>query len=62
MHARGAGSRLVRAKSPFALAYAERVCGTRSEAQAREAALKRLGKADKEKLCAAWAQIQVRDC
>lgn len=52
MHASGAGSRIVRAKRPFTLAYVERIPdGGRAAAQRREAGIKKLRKDQKERLC-----------
>lgn len=48
-HRRGTGSRYVRSRLPFELAYRRR-CGDRSEALRRELAIKRLPRAGKEKL------------
>ena len=52
-HKRGTGARYTRMKGGASLAYAER-CADKSAALRREAALKRLSKADKEGLAAAW--------
>ena len=55
-HAGGRGSRIVRARLPFALAFVEAVePSDRSTAQKREAQIKALTKASKEDLCATWA-------
>ena len=54
-HRSGTGARYTRMKGGAALAYAER-CADKSAALRREAALKRLSKADKEALAAAWQQ------
>ena len=52
-HRRGKGSRLVRARLPFVLAYCEEILtGGRSAAQKREAEIKRFTKQKKEDLCA----------
>lgn len=48
------GAKYTRARRPVALAYAE-ACASRSGAQAREAALKALTRAEKEALAAAYA-------
>lgn len=53
-HNAGRGAKYTRARRPVALAYRE-PCASRGEAMRREAALKRLPKAGKEALCAAWA-------
>ncbi len=50
-HRRGTGSRYVRSRLPFELAY-RKLCKDRSEALRRELAIKRLSRAGKEKLCA----------
>lgn len=52
-HRTGRGARYTRMKGGASLAYAER-CADRSAALRREAALKRLSKAEKEALAAAW--------
>lgn len=44
------GARYTRARRPVVLRYVERV-GTKGEAQSREAALKRLSRAEKLTLC-----------
>lgn len=51
-HAAGKASRYTRSRLPVTLAYVERQAG-RSQALRREAALKKLRKADKERLVAA---------
>ena len=53
-HQSGKGARYTRAKGAAALAYVER-CADKPAALRREAALKKLPKAQKERLCAAWA-------
>lgn len=53
-HAAGTGARYTRMKGGAALAWAAR-CADKSEALRREAALKRMTKAEKEALAAAWA-------
>ena len=53
-HQSGKGARYTRAKGAAALAYVER-CADKPAALRREAALKKLPKAQKECLCAAWA-------
>lgn len=53
-HRSGKGARYTRAKGAAALAYVER-CADKPAALRREAALKKLPKAQKERLCAAWA-------
>lgn len=50
-HNRGAASKYTHAHRPVKLAYLE-TCPSKSEAMKREAALKRLTKAEKEKLAA----------
>lgn len=52
-HQSGKGARYTRAKGAAALAYVER-CADKPAALRREAALKKLPKAQKELLCAAW--------
>ena len=52
-HMTGRGAKYTRAFGAVALAYAEAL-PSRAEALRREAALKRLPKARKEALCAAW--------
>ena len=54
-HKTGKGARATRAFHAIGMAYLER-CGSKSEALRREAALKKLPKAEKEALCAAWAE------
>ncbi len=50
-HEAGTGSRLVRARRPFFIAYVETIAeNNRSAAQKREAAIKKLGKREKETL------------
>ena len=53
-HQSGKGARYTRAKGAAALAYVER-CADKPAALRREYALKHLPKAQKERLCAAWA-------
>lgn len=53
-HQSGKGARYTRAKGAAALAYVEK-CADRRAAMRREYALKQLPKAQKERLCAAWA-------
>ena len=53
-HQSGKGARYPRAKGAAALAYVER-CADKPAALRREYALKQLPKAQKERLCAAWA-------
>lgn len=50
-HRTGRGSRYVRSRLPFELAY-RKPCKNRSDAQQRELAIKKLPRAGKEKLCA----------
>ena len=52
-HKTGRGARYTRARGAVRLAYAER-CESKSAAMRREAALKRLPKAEKERLAADW--------
>ena len=52
-HQSGKGARYTRAKGAAALAYVER-CADKPAALRREAALKKLPKAQKELLCRAW--------
>lgn len=52
-HQRGRGAKYTRAFGALGLAYAQQM-PTKSLALRREAALKRLPKAQKEALCAAW--------
>ena len=52
-HQSGKGARYTRAHGAVGFAYLER-CADRSAALRREAALKKLSKAEKEVLCAAW--------
>lgn len=54
-HKTGQGARATRAFGAESMAYLER-CADKSEALRREAALKKLTKAEKEALCAAWAE------
>ena len=55
-HKTGKGARATRAFHAIGMAYLER-CGSKSEALRREAALKKLPKAEgEEALCAAWAE------
>lgn len=49
-HASGAGARYTRSRLPVKLAYEER-CRGRSQALRREAAIKRLSRAEKLELC-----------
>lgn len=53
-HQSGKGARYTRAKGAAALAYVEK-CADRRAAMRREYALKQLPKAQKERLCTAWA-------
>ena len=53
-HRSGRGARYTRAHGAEGFAYLER-CADRCAALRREAALKKLPKAQKERLCAAWA-------
>lgn len=53
-HQSGKGARYTRAKGAAALAYVEK-CADHRAAMRREYALKQLPKAQKERLCAAWA-------
>jgi len=52
-HQSGKGARYTRVKGAVSLAYVER-CADKSAALRREAALKKLPKAQKKVLCAAW--------
>ena len=52
-HQSGRGARYTRAKGAAAFAYVER-CADKRSALRREAALKKLPKAQKELLCRAW--------
>lgn len=52
-HTDGAGSKYVRGRRPFRLAYVEKV-SSRSEALKREMSLRKLSKAQKEDLAAEW--------
>ena len=52
-HKSGKGARYTRAKGAVAFAYLER-CADKRSALRREIALKKLPKAQKELLCAAW--------
>ena len=52
-HRSGKGARYTRAHGAVGFAYLER-CADRSAALRREAALKKLSKAEKEVLCATW--------
>ena len=54
-HKTGRGARATRAFKAVGLAYLER-CADKPAALRREAALKKLPKAEKEALCAAWAE------
>ena len=54
-HKTGKGARATRAFHAVGMAYLER-CADKSAALRREAALKKLSKAEKEALCAAWAE------
>ena len=54
-HKTGKGARATRAFHAVGMAYLER-CSSKSEALRREAALKKLPKAEKEAFCAAWAE------
>lgn len=54
-HKSGKGARATRAFGAVGLAYLER-CADKPAALRREAALKRLKKAEKEALCAGWAE------
>ena len=53
-HKSGKGARYTRAHGAVAFAYLE-ACADKSAALHREAALKKLPKAEKEALCAVWA-------
>lgn len=53
-HQSGKGAKYTRAHGAAALAYVEK-CADRRAAMRREYALKQLPKAQKERLCAAWA-------
>ena len=53
-HRSGKGAKYTRAHGAAALAYVEK-CADRRAAMRREYALKQLPKAQKERLCAAWA-------
>lgn len=53
-HQSGKGAKYTRAHGAAALAYVEK-CADHRAAMRREAALKKLPKAQKERLCAAWA-------
>lgn len=53
-HQSGKGAKYTRAHGAVALAYVEK-CADHRAAMRREAALKKLPKAQKERLCAAWA-------
>ena len=53
VHRSGRGARYTRAHGAVGFAYLER-CADKSAALRREAALKKLSKAEKEVLCAAW--------
>ena len=59
-HNAGSASRCTRSRRPVALAYLE-CCGDRSAALRREAAIKRLPKAEKEALAARFAADGPRD-
>jgi predicted GIY-YIG superfamily endonuclease len=48
-HRSGKGAKYTRGRAPLRLVYSE-VCGTRSVAQKREAAIKRMTRAEKETL------------
>ena len=52
-HQSGKGARYTRAHGAVGFAYLER-CADKSAALRREAALKKLSKAEREVLCAAW--------
>ena len=52
-HQNGKGARYTRAHGAVGFAYLER-CADKRTALRREAALKKLSKAEKEVLCAAW--------
>ena len=52
-HKSGKGAKYTRAKGAVAFAYVER-CADKSAALRREICLKKLPKAQKELLCAAW--------
>lgn len=54
-HKRGSGAKATRAMGAKSLAYLEQ-CPDKNAALRREAALKKLSKAQKETLCAEWAQ------
>lgn len=54
-HSAGRGAKYTRARLPVRLAYLE-ACGGKSAAMRREAALKRLSRAEKLALCAGWEQ------
>lgn len=56
-HNRGAGAKYTRGRAPVQLAYAQ-LCANKGAALRREAAIKRLPKAEKERLCAAWALMK----
>ena len=58
-HQSGKGARYTRAHGAVGFAYLER-CADRSAALRREAALKKLSKAEKEVLCAAWRAAACR--
>ena len=58
-HQSGKGARYTRAHGAVGFAYLER-CADRSAALRREAALKKLSKAEKEVLCAAWRAAAAR--
>lgn len=53
-HQSGRGAKYTRARGAGGFAYVER-CADKPAALRREAALKKLPKAQKERLCAAWA-------
>ena len=53
-HQSGKGAKYTRAHGAAALAYVDK-CADHRAAMRREAALKKLPKAQKERLCAAWA-------
>ena len=54
VHKSGRGARYTRARGAAAFAYVER-CADKRSALRREAALKKLPKAQKELLCRAWS-------
>ncbi len=56
-HNAGSGAKYTRPRRPVALAYLEG-CESHSDALRREAANKRLPRAQKETLCRAWAAQQ----